>query len=81
VGRFVRLDIRLVISASTSGAGKGHANRCLNILRILNRINLPTAFSRHIRLVPDLRFAPQRLRILRQSVAGAGAGILRYLVC
>jgi len=29
VGRFVRLDIRLVISASTSGAGRGHANPCL----------------------------------------------------
>jgi len=29
VGRFVRLEIRLVISASTFGAGKGHANPCL----------------------------------------------------
>jgi hypothetical protein len=81
VGRFIRLDIRLVISASTSGAGKGHANPCPDLLRILNRINLPTAFSRHICLMPDLRFAPRRLRILRQSVAGAGAGILRYLSC
>jgi hypothetical protein len=44
VGRFVWQEIRIVISASTSGAGEGHAHRAF-FPRILDRILPPPPFS------------------------------------
>jgi hypothetical protein len=77
VGRFVGQEIRIVISASTSGAGEGHAHRAL-FPRNLDRIIPPPPFLRRAwPLVGAARNPPECGPIVHQVTGGAGGGFRR----